>query len=1064
LVLLNLSTFAGFFRAASTLPLGVFSKGTLSLKHSTNEVMQGKGVVRFFLIALTLVCLYQYSLIIPTNRIESNAKQYADEMVGKNPNSNWRTYYSGYLDSLSTETVFSIPLIKKFTYLDLKKSQLAMGLDLKGGMSVLLQVDLLDFLKSLSGNSTDPNFIAALNQAKERQKTEQADFITLFAQAWKEKGGGATLASIFSRNEASGIKAGVPDADALNTIRKLADNTVSETYKRLKQRIDKLGVVQPNVSLDAARDLILVELPGIDNPERARSMLQRSAKLEFWDTYRLGDPGIQQGFISADTRLKGLLTGDTTAQVAKKDTIYEFPLGANGQVDSTKEKVMKIVDAPADTTQKGGPLLSALVMGDPRSAELAYADKNKINLINGYLNRKEIKSMFPADLEFRWSQKPVEAKDQAGSVAGKYKLFAIKKYRGSDQPRLDGSVVTTASEQPDPSSGDITVSLSMKNEGAKIWADMTTEAYKGGNREVAITLDSEVVSAPRVINPITGGNTQITGNFNLEEAKDLANILQIGKLPAGTHIVQESQVGPSLGAENISRSLLTMLLAVGLMCAFMVAYYNRGGVVSVVALLANIFFILGILANYGTVLTLPGIAGIVLTLATAVDANVVIYERIREELRNGMSMANAVTTGFTKALTALIDANVTIVLTACVLMYFGLGPIKGFGVVLFWGILSSVFTAVLVGRMITEWWMSRGGEMSYSHPWSENWLVGFHYDWIGKRRYAYMFSAAIILVGIISFFARGFELGVDFKGGYSFNVSFDKPVDIEQIRGTLTESFGGNPVIKAVNTENTYNITTSYLINEQGAGVTDQVVAKLHEGLTKAGVTSELANFKRTDGSGTHITSSSQVGATVADDIRNSSFLAAFWALGLIFLFLLIRFRRWQFSLGAVLSLFHDVLITLTFFTLLHGLVPFSLEIDQAIIACILTVIGYSVNDTVIVYDRIREFINTFAGRPKEEVFNMAINTTLSRTLITSGTVFLVVFLLFAFGGGAIKGFAFGMLVGILFGTYSSVFVASALVVDFTKEDVISGKVVESHKATPPSAEKSALKAKTVAK
>jgi SecD/SecF fusion protein len=601
----------------------------------------------------------------------------------------------------------------------------------------------------------------------------------------------------------------------------------------------------------------------------------------------------------------------------------------------------------------------------------------------------------------------------------------------------------------------------MNNDGAKLWADMTEKAYKEGNREIAIALDDEIVSAPRVINPITGGSSSITGNFTLDEAKDLSNILQVGKLPAGTRIVQESQVGPSLGADNIQKSLFTMALAVFMLCAFMVAYYNNGGWVSVVALLANLFFILGILANYGTVLTLPGIAGIVLTLATAVDAQVVIYERIREELRNGLDLRKAIGTGFTRALTAIIDANVTMLLTAMVLMYFGLGPIKGFGVVLFWGIISSVFTAVLVGRMVTEWWIDRGNSMSYSRPWSENWLVGINYDWIGKRKTAYAFSLAIIAIGVASFFMRGFELGVDFKGGYSFNVEFDKSVEIEQLRVPLTEAFGGNPIIKAVNTDNTYNITTSYLINDNDKNVMDRVIEKLHQGVTKAGYTTDLTNFKKTDGSGTHIASSSKVGATVADDIRSSSFKAAFWALGLIFLFLLIRFRRWQFSLGAVLATFHDVLIMLTFFTLLHGLVPFSLEIDQAIIACILTVIGYSVNDTVIVYDRIREFMGTFTGRRKEEVFNMAINTTLSRTLITSGTVFAVVLLLFLFGGSAIRGFAFGMLAGIFFGTYSSVFVASALVVDFTKEDFIEGKTVEAKTSAAASAVK---KEKAVAK
>lgn len=1012
--------------------------------------MQSKGVVRFFLIALTIVCLYQYLLVIPTNNIESDARAYANECSGTNPKLGWQGCYAQYLDSLSTETVFEIPLIKKFTYADLKKSQLAMGLDLKGGMSVLLQVDLREFLESLSGNSTDPNFAKALDRATQLQKTQQGDYIALFAQAWKELGEGRSLASIFARNEASGIKFDAPDADALNTIRTLANGTVGETYKRLKQRIDKLGVVQPNVSLDAARDLIQVELPGIDNPARAREMLTGQAKLEFWETYRLQDEGLIQGFTGADDLLK-INQAAVSGQVIEKDTVYEFPKGADGQPDTTKEKVAVVTDR-LNTDSVAGPLISRINLNGQGGAVLAWVDKNKIPKVTEYLNMPEVKAKFPADLEFRWGSKPVDdAQGATESLNGKFELFAIKKRPGSEYAPMDGSVVTLARADPDPTSGDIQVSLQMNNDGAKVWADMTTKAANNGNREVAILLDNEVVSAPRVINPITGGSTSITGGFSLEEAQDLAQILQVGKLPAGTHIVQESQVGPSLGADNISKSLTTMALCVFFLCAFMVVYYNKGGWVSVVALLANIFFILGTLASMGTVLTLPGIAGIVLTLATAVDANVVIYERIREELRNGLTMAKAVSTGFTRALPAIIDANVTVIITAFVLIYFGLGPIKGFGTVLLIGIICSLFTAVLVGRYITEWWIEKGRDINYSRPWSEKWLVGFHYDWISKRKYAYAFSLALMAVGVGSFFTRGFELGVDFKGGYSFNVQFDKPVELEQLRGPLTTAFNGNPVIKAVNTANTYNITTSYLIEEQGKEVIDRVSAKLHEGLVAAGYTSDLASFKNTSSTGTHIVSSSQVSATVADDIRNSSFLAGTWALGLIFLFLLIRFRRWEFSLGAVLSLLHDALIMLTFFTLLHGLVPFSLEIDQAIIACILTVIGYSVNDTVIVYDRIREFMGIFAGRKKEEVFNMAINTTLSRTLITSGTVFVVVLLLFLFGGSAIKGFAFGMLVGVLFGTYSSVFVASALVVDFMKEDVISGRAVE---ASTPAAEK----------
>jgi len=1011
--------------------------------------MQSKGVVRFFLIALTIVCLYQYLLVIPTNNIESDARTYADECAGKSPNIGWQSCYAQYLDSLSTETVFEIPLIKKFTYADLKKSQLAMGLDLKGGMSMLLQVDLSDFLKSLSGNSTDPAFIKAIARANELQSKQQGDYIALFAQAWKEVGEGRSLASIFARNEASGIKFDAPDADALNTIRTLANGTVDETYKRLKQRIDKLGVVQPNVSLDAARDLIQVELPGIDNPKRARDMVTGQAKLEFWETYRIQDDGIIQGFTGADDMLKASKTA-VSGEMIEKDTVMVFPTGPDGQPDTTQPKIPQVTER-LNTDSVAGPLISLMSLNGQGGSTLAWVDKNKMRQLNEYFSRPEVMAKFPADLEFRWSRKPVDdARGATSSLNGKFELYAVKKRPGLETAPLDGSVVTLARADPDPSSGDIQVTLQMNNDGAKVWADMTTKAANNGNREVAILLDDEVVSAPRVINPITGGNTSITGGFSLDEAQDLAQILQVGKLPAGTRIVQESQVGPSLGADNINKSLVTMLLSVLFLCAFMVAYYNRGGWVSVVALLANIFFILGTLASLGTVLTLPGIAGIVLTLAAAVDANVIIYERIREELRNGLQMAKAVATGFTRALPAIIDANATMILTAFVLIYFGLGPIKGFGTVLLIGIICSMFTAVLVGRLITDWWISKGREINYSFPWSEKWLVGINYDWIGKRKYAYSFSLVIIAIGVASFFTRGFELGVDFKGGYSFNVQFDTPVEIEQLRGPLSQAFGGNPVIKAVSTQNTYNITTSYLISDQSEDVVDRVAAKLHEGLSAAGVQSDLEKFKNTNSTGTHIISSSQVSATVADDIRNSSFQAAIWALSLIFLFLLIRFRRWQFSLGAVLSLLHDALILLTFFTLLHGLVPFSLEIDQAIIACILTVIGFSVNDTVIVYDRIREFMGTFAGRRKEEVFNLAINTTLSRTIITSGTIFVVVLLLFVFGGGAIKGFAFGMLVGVVFGTYSSIFVASSLVVDFMKEDVISGKV------TQPVAEKPA--------
>lgn len=1023
--------------------------------------MQSKGLVKFFLIALILVCGYQFLLTLPTSKIENAADDYAKEMTAKSPvNEQYelsKKYRANFLDSMSSETIFSIPLIKKFNYSELKRAQLAMGLDLKGGMSVLLQVDLRDFLVGMSNNSGDAQFKQALDKATERLKSEQKDYVTLFGEEWKAVAGGRRLADIFARNEAlkSQINFETADQEVMRIIREKANATVGETFTRLKTRIDKFGVVQPNVSLDAARDLILVELPGIDNPQRARELLQKQAKLEFWETYRINDPGIAESFIAADSKVKALLAGDTSSNAATplmtRDSIA-YGTDAQGNPDSSKQTIIKVpVNAPVDAG--GGPLLSKLQInanGNLGLSVIAIADKNKKDVIfvtdnemqngtaPGFLNRPEVKALFPQDLMFRWSTEPM-MDPTTGVSTGKYELYALKKSRGKDVAPLDGGVVTDAFPQPDPQSGKVQVSLRMNNAGARTWADLTTQAANNNNREIAIVLDDEVVSAPRVINPITGGESSITGDYTVDEAKDFANILTVGKLPARTRIVQESLVGPSLGADNIAKSYTSMLLSLALLVVFMVGYYAKGGWVSVIALLANLFFIVGALASMGTVLTLPGIAGILLTLAAAVDANVITYERIREELRDGKPLLQAIPLGFKHSLSAILDSNVTTLLTALTLTWFGLGPIKGFGVVLIVGILSSLFTAILLARLMTEWWIGKGNTLSYSYPWSEKIMTKVNVDWMGKRKMAYIFSAILTGISIFSFVTRGFELGVDFKGGYSYNVQFDKDVNLEQLRSTLNESLGNGTIVKAVNTQNTLNITTAYGISDQTTGASDRVLAKLHEAVNKySGGNVALETFKKTDGAGTHIISSTQVGATVADDIRNSSFKAGFWGLLLIFIYLLVRFRRWQFSLGAVIALFHDVIITLGAFSLLHGLVPFSLEIDQAIIACILTVIGLSINDTVIVYDRIREYLDQYAGVDKETVFNKAINNTLSRTVITSGTIVGVSLILFIFGGSGIRSFAFGMFLGIGFGTYSSIYVASALVVDLTKEKSLS--------------------------
>ncbi len=1011
--------------------------------------MQGKGIVKFFLVVMTIVTLVQYLYILPTQRVERAAHEYATTACGEEDERSpcFKERRTAYLDSMSSEDVLRVPLLKSWTYQELKSNQLALGLDLKGGMSVVLQVDLKNFVEALAKNSTNPTFVAALEQASEMQKTEQSDYITLFARAFNElSDGNEKLAPIFARNEAlrEDINFETSDGEVVRVIRQRADETVNLTFKLLKERIDKLGVTQPNVSLDAARDVILVELPGIDNPERARSFLQAAAKLEFFPVYRISDPSIQQAFVQANELLAETVgSGSLEPEILRIDTTYATD--SLGNQDLTQVASIDTTFAP--TNMNAGPLFGALefnATGARGLAVMGVARKNQRDyILDSLLRREEVKNIFPRDLRFHWSKDPAK-NYETGQKTDLYELYAVRLPRGAAEAPLTGEYVVRATTSPDPVTGDISVSLKMDNAGAKIWGQMTTQAAQDNNREIAILLDDEVVSAPRVNEPILSGDSQISGTYTIQEAQDFASILEIGKLPAETRIIQQSLVGPSLGQENINKSLQAVSIAFLLLLVFMIAYYAGGGVVSVIALFANMFFIFGALASYGTVLTLPGIAGIVLTLGMAVDANVIIYERIREELREGKSLLASISDGFKNSYSAIIDGNVTTLLTAIMLSYFGLGPIKGFAVVLIIGILCSLFTAVLLTRLMIDWrTTTRGKEIRFWNGFSKNVLANVNINWMGMRRYGYIFSGALLLISAISFFTRGFDLSVDFKGGYSYNVEFaqDAQVSAQQLRETLEPAFGGSmPVVKSVDASNTFNITTEYLVDDTSDDVEEKVIGALHGGLAgiiKDGAT--LEQFKQTDAVGvTHITSSSRVSPTVADDIRDSSFEAGIFALLVIFLYLAIRFSQWKFSLGAVVALLHDAIITVGAFSLLYGLMPFSMELDQAFVAAILTVIGYSVNDTVIVFDRIREYSSIYAGRPKEEVFNLAINNTLSRTIITSGTTLIVILVLLIFGGATLKGFAFALLLGILFGTYSSIFVASALVVDLIKD--IKGK------------------------
>ncbi len=985
--------------------------------------MQGKGIVRFFTILFLIVSLYQLLLLIPTNNVEREVAQKAEQKVaamgatGGQRDSLYNYYHQVYLDSaFSKPTKFLF--FNWLSYKDLKKQQMDLGLDLKGGMNITLQVDLRDLIirKALNekSNQKEPAkaVLDALNKVRQLQRNSTAGYISLFAQAYSEVTGGQKLAVDFCCKNDNGLNENSSDQDVINYLTTEANKTIETTYEKLKQRIDKFGVTSPNVTLDKRTERISVELAGVRNPERARNMLQASAKLEFLEVFTPQEASAEMKKIDQTLRRISLGVAVDTA----------------GKPDSVKTAIMdSLAKVPSDNS---GPLfamfktnfVSDSTMG---FASLALVDVGDTLEVGRMLARPEVRQIMSKPFRFAWGKQAVEG-------TGQYELYALKPVAEGEEP-LDGRYVTDADNQPNQQGGGYEVTLDFKDKGADLWAAMTG---RNVGRPVAVVLDNQVCSAPRVINAITGGNTSITGNFSSEDAADLANILRIGELPARTEIVEQAVVGASLGQETINAGLMSMLVALLVIVVFMAIYYNTAGVVAVIALLANLFFLLATLSSLGVVLTLPGIAGIVLTMGMAVDANVVIYERVREELREGKDMLSSIRDGFTHSYSALIDANLTTLLTAVVLAVMGLGPIKGFGIVLGVGILTTMFTAILISHLIFDWWTDKGNSFKFWIPATEKILVGKNYDFVGMRKYAYFFSIAVLLIGAASYFVRGFELGIDFTGGRTYTVSFDNAVNTDELAGTLAKNFVDGsgrefrPIVKSFGSGNQYKITTGYMIDSESAQTDSIVREKLRTGLgTFVGKNLGPADFS------SMVTSENVVGPTVADDIQKSAFYTAIIGLLGIFLYIFIRFRRWQYSLGAVAATVHDMSIVIMLFTLLHGIVPFSLEIDQAFIAVILTIIGYSVNDTVIVFDRLREYRNLYHDRPMAETVNLAINSTLSRTIITSATVFFVAVVLFLFGGDGIKAFSFAMTIGVIFGAYSSIFVATPIMMDLMKDE-----------------------------
>jgi SecD/SecF fusion protein len=974
--------------------------------------MQNKGLVKFFAILFALVSIYQLSFTFVANKVKNDAKTFA----GGHPEKEIK-----YLDSIGKEKVFNLGFTE-FTYNEVKDKQINKGLDLEGGINVILQISVKDVLVQLSNNSKNPVFNKALVDATQNRQGNQSYLDAFFDAFDKASAGTVKLASpdIFANRNLQGeIDFNMTDAQVKKVLAKKVDESVESAFGVLRSRIDKFGVTQPNIAKLGQTGRILIELPGAKDVDRIKKLVSSKAELEFWETYKVEE---MMGFLqSANEALKATVKPEEKAAVEKPtDSISK--LLTDKDKDSTTAKKGNNPLFDKFISQGGGPVL---VIASPKDTAA----------INGYFKRPEIRSLLPADkryAKFVWGKPSVNVDEKTKKETETVDLYALKGNRDNAAP-LSGGVIVDARDTFDQM-GKPAVSMQMNGQGAKIWEELTGRAYTQKSY-IAIALDDVVYSAPGVTSgPIAGGRSEISGNFDVTETKDLANVLRAGKLPAAAEIVQSEVVGPSLGQKAIDAGTTSSLVGLLLVCLWMVFYYGRAGWYANVALLVNLLFLFGILASLGAVLTLPGIAGIVLTLGTAVDANIIIYERAKEELREGKSLTEAVKTsyGWKGAMRSIIDANVTHILTGAILFIFGTGPIQGFATTLLIGIFTSLFTSIFIARIFIDRDIAANRNLTFTTNLTKNWFTGFHFDFIGVKKWSYLFSSVVVVVSCVSFYFNGLDEGVDFVGGRTFQVKFEKAVEPTKISDELSAEFGTTVEAKVFGDDDQLKITTKYKIKEEGVEVDKEVNEKLYNGLKKyfnADVTYE--KFINTyDGKTTGVLQASKVGAAISADIKTNSFWAVLGAMLVVGLYLVISFRKWQYSLGALAAVVHDVIFVLGVYSLGYKYAPFHMEMDQHFIAAILTVIGYSMNDTVIVFDRIREFL---AGDRKghfKDVVNASINTTLSRTLNTSLTMIMVLLIMFIFGGESIRGFIFAMLIGIVIGTYSSLFIATPVLVD----------------------------------
>jgi SecD/SecF fusion protein len=995
--------------------------------------MQNRGLVKFFAILFALVSIYQLMFTFVADNVESKAKEYAKGNSEKEVR---------YLDSIGKIEVLNLG-VSQFTYDEVKDKKINKGLDLEGGINVILEISVKDILVQLANKTSNPIFNQSIAEATKNHQGNQPYADAFFIAFEKNANGSVKLSSpeIFG-NKTLGdeVNFKMSDKEVEKVVRKKIGESIESAFEVLRKRIDKFGVTQPNIQQLGQSGRILVELPGAKDVDRIKKLLQSTAQLEFWETYKADD--FSQFFAQADEALKKTEKATATPVVAadSSKTKVEQLLGNNKAKDST-----------AASAKADHPFYGKFISGGGGPV-LAVVSPENVAAITAYLKRPDIRILLPADkrnAKFVWG-KPVITKDEKTKKdVETVELYALKGKGRTNEAAMSGGVVTDAKDTFDEL-GKPAVSMQMNGAGARQWEELTNKAYtqKG---YIAIVLDDIVYSAPGVTNgPISGGRSSISGSFDVSETKDLANVLRAGKLPAAAEIVQSEVVGPSLGQEAIQNGTNSAIVGLLIVCLWMVVYYGKAGWFANAALAVNLLFLFGVLASLGAVLTLPGIAGIVLTMGTAVDANIIIYERAKEEIRHGKSMGEAVKAsfGWKGAMRSIIDANVTHVLTGAILLIFGTGPIQGFATTLLIGIGTSLFTSIFITRMLLDWSVNRGDKLTFTTGFSKNFFTNFHFDFLKIKKYTYIFSGVVVLISVISLSTHGLNYGVDFVGGRTFQVRFEKPVSADAVREDLEKTFGSAEA-KIFGNDKQLKITTKYLVNQHGLEVDEKVNHMMYESLKKYYAKDMgYENFVNIyDGKKVGILNAYKVTATVAEDIKTNAYWAVLGAMLVVCLYLMVSFRKWQYSLGAIAAVAHDVIFVLGIYSLLWKYMPFGMEIDQHFIAAILTVIGYSMNDTVIVFDRVREYLGGKSAKGSfNSIVNQSINSTMSRTINTSLTMILVLAIMFIFGGESIRGFIFAMLVGIVVGTYSSLFIATPVLVD-TISDAEHKRIEEEHNA-----------------